>query len=412
MARSPRTAPALAQPQGALTADAARALYATAVSIDALANAGAMNVPWPPRGPLTPAQRDNVARSGLTALNVTVSADDFEGTVENIALWTGEAAKYPQLLSIVRRHDDIARAKKDGTLGLILGFQNTEMLERDLSRLDTFRQLGVLIIQLTYNIRNLIGDGCLEPGDAGISEFGREAVAKMNELGIAVDLSHCGTRTTATGIAASTRPPLITHSGCREVYRHPRSKEDRELKAMADKGGVLGIYLMPFLGGFPGPGKASTGDAVIRHIEHALKVCGEDHVGIGSDMSVTPIEESPEYLKLERAFAAGRKGRGIQAPDEDRPLYIPDLNQPRRLELDRRAARRQGAFRPGRREGDRRQLPARLQGHLDGLNRCRATSPSSAPSTSAAASSRWTSCAGSSPTPGSPTSRPSSPAAT
>ena len=155
----------------------------------------------------------------------------------------------------------------------------------------------------------------------------------MNELGIAVDLSHCGTRTTATGIAASTRPPLITHSGCREVYRHPRSKEDRELKAMADKGGVLGIYLMPFLGGCPGPGKASTGDAVIRHIEHALKVCGEDHVGIGSDMSVTPIEESPEYLKPNAPSPRAAQGRGIQAPDEDRPLYIPDLNQPRRLEL-------------------------------------------------------------------------------
>jgi len=311
----------------------AKALYARAISVDALANPGSMNVPWPPRGPLTDAQRANIAASGLTALNVTVSGGDFESTVENIALWTGEAAKYPQLLSIVRRHGDIAGAKKDGTLGLILGFQDTEMLERDLTRLDTFRQLGVLIIQLTYNIRNLIGDGCLEPGDAGLSEFGREAVARMNTLGMAVDLSHCGTRTTATGIAASSKPPLITHSGCREVYRHPRSKEDRELKAMADKGGVLGIYLMPFLGGADGPGKASTGDAVIRHIEHALKVCGEDHVGIGSDMSVSPIEESPEYLKAERAFAAGRKGRGIQAPDEDRPLYIPDFNQPRRLEL-------------------------------------------------------------------------------
>ncbi len=110
-----------------------------------------MNVPWPPRGPLTAGQRDNIAKSGLTAINVTVSADDFERTVENIALWTGEAARYPQLLSVVRRHDDIARAKKERTLGLILGFQNTEMLERDLSRLDTFRQLGVLIIQLTYN---------------------------------------------------------------------------------------------------------------------------------------------------------------------------------------------------------------------------------------------------------------------
>lgn len=319
--------------QAVVTADEAKAIYARSVAIDALANPGAMNVPWPPRGPLTDAQRANVAASGLTALNVTVSAGDFEATVENIALWTAEAAKYPQLLSIVRRHDDIARARKDGTLGLILGFQDTEMLERDLSRLDTFRQLGVLIVQLTYNIRNLIGDGCLEPGDAGLSEFGREAVARMNALGMAIDLSHCGTRTTATGIAASTKPPLITHSGCREIYRHPRSKEDRELKAMADKGGVLGIYLMPFLGGADGPGKASTGDAVIRHIEHALKVCGEDHVGIGSDMSVSPIEESPEYQKAERAFAAGRKSRGIQAPDEDRPLYIPDLNQPRRLEL-------------------------------------------------------------------------------
>lgn len=319
--------------QAVVTADEAKAIYARSVAIDALANPGAMNVPWPPRGPLTEAQRANIARSGLTALNVTVSGGDFESTVENIALWTAEAARYPQLLSIVRRHDDIARARKDGTLGLILGFQDTEMLERDLSRLDTFRQLGVLIVQLTYNIRNLIGDGCLEPGDAGLSEFGREAVARMNALGMAVDLSHCGTRTTATGIAASTKPPLITHSGCREVYRHPRSKEDRELKAMADKGGVLGIYLMPFLGGADGPGKASTGDAVVRHIEHALKVCGEDHVGIGSDMSVSPIEESPEYQKAERAFAAGRKSRGIQAPDEDRPLYIPDLNQPRRLEL-------------------------------------------------------------------------------
>lgn len=319
----------------------AQALYARVVSIDALASVGAMNVPWPPRGPLTPAQRDHIAHSGLTAINITVSADDFERTVENIALWTGEATAYPQLLSVVRRHDDLALAKRSGTLGLILGFQNTEMLERDLDRLDTFHRLGVLIIQLTYNTRNLIGDGCLEPGDAGLSEFGRAAVARMNALGIAVDLSHCGTRTTATAIAASTKPPLITHSGCREVYRHPRSKEDRELKAMADKGGVLGIYLMPFLGGAPGPRQASTGEAVIRHIEHALSVCGQDHVGIGSDMSVSPIEESPGYLQAERAFAAGRAKGGIAAPDEDRPLYIPELNHPRRLEAiaERLAAR-------------------------------------------------------------------------
>lgn len=328
----PSLAMAGASSQAGVSAADARGIYARGLSIDGLANPGAMNVPWPPRGPLTAAQRANIAKSGLTAINCTVSADRVESTVANIALWTGEAARYPDLLAIIRRHDDLARAKKGGQLGIILGFQDTEMLERDLSRLEMFRRLGVLIIQLTYNIRNLIGDGCLEPGDAGLSSLGLECVERMNALGIAVDLSHCGTRTTATGIAASTRPPLITHSGCRDVYRHPRNKEDRELKAMADKGGVVGIYLMPFLGGFAGPGQATNEDALARHIEHALKVCGTDHVGIGSDLSVTPIEETPEYVKAERAFAASRAARRSAAPDEDRPLFLPALNHPRRLE--------------------------------------------------------------------------------
>jgi membrane dipeptidase len=304
-------------------------VYKRAIVIDALANPGSMNVSWPPRGPLSQKQRDAIAASGITAINVTVSGDTFESTTRTIALWTGEADRYPTLLSIVRRHADLARAKETGTLGLMLGFQNTEMIERDLSRVDVFYRLGIRIIQLTYNDRNVIGDGCLEPGDAGLSAFGRQVVERMNTLGIAVDLSHCGTRTTADGIAASTKPPLITHSGCREVYRHPRSKEDRELKAMADKGGVVGIYFMPFIG--PGPG-APTVDMLMRQIDHALKVCGEDHVGIGSDLSTTPIDETPEYLREAKAFVDGRAARGISAPDESRPLFIPELNHPRRLE--------------------------------------------------------------------------------
>ncbi len=304
-------------------------LYTRSIVIDALANPGSMNVSWPPRGPLSPQQRDAIAASGITAINVTVSADTFEATTRTIALWTGEVDRYPALLSIVRRHADIARAKKDHTLGLILGFQNTEMLERDLSRVDVFHRLGVRIIQLTYNDRNIIGDGCLEPGDAGLSAFGRQVVERMNAVGVAVDLSHCGTRTTADGIAVSTRPPLITHSGCREVYRHPRSKEDRELKAMADKGGVVGIYFMPFIGEGTG---APTVEMLMRQIDHALKVCGADHVGIGSDLSTMPIDETPEYLREHKAFVASRASRGISAPDELRPLFIPELNHPRRIE--------------------------------------------------------------------------------
>ena len=303
-------------------------LYTRSIVIDALANPGSMNVSWPPRGPLSPKQRDAIASSGITAINVTVSAD-FEGSVRNIALWVGEVDRYPTLLSIIRRHSDIAKAKQDKTLGLMLGFQNTDMIDRDISRLDLFYRLGIRIIQLTYNDRNLVGDGCLEAGNAGLSAFGRQVVERMNTLGIAVDLSHCGTQTTADGIAASTKPPLITHSGCREVFRHPRSKEDRELKAMADKGGVVGIYFMPFIG--PGPG-APTTEMLMRQIDHAIKVCGADHVGIGSDLSTAPIEETPEYLREHKSFVDVRAKRGISAPEESRPLFIPELNHPRRLE--------------------------------------------------------------------------------
>jgi membrane dipeptidase len=322
------TAPVLAARVATARQDDVAGLYNRSIVIDGLGNPGSMNVSWPPRGPLSQKQRDAIAASGITAINTTVSAD-FEGSVRNIALWQGEADRYPQLLSIVRRHADVAAAKQNKTLGLILGFQNTDMIDRDLSRLDMFYRLGIRIVQLTYNDRNYVGDGCLEPANGGLSQFGREVVARLNALGIAVDLSHCGTQTTADGISASTKPPLITHSGCREVYRHPRSKEDRELKAMADKGGVVGIYFMPFIG--PGPG-APTVEMLMRQIEHAIKICGVDHVGIGSDLSTAPIEETPEYLREAKSFVEGRAKRGIAAPDETRPLYVPELNHPRRIE--------------------------------------------------------------------------------
>jgi len=118
--------------QPPVSAEAARAIYARAISIDGLANPGSMNVPWPPRGPLTASQRANIATCGITAINATVSADRVEPTVANIALWTGEATRYPSLVTIIRRHEDLARAKAAGQLGIILGFQDTEMLERDL----------------------------------------------------------------------------------------------------------------------------------------------------------------------------------------------------------------------------------------------------------------------------------------
>jgi membrane dipeptidase len=215
-------------------------------------------------------------------------------------------------------------------VGLVLGFQDTTPYGPDLTTMDVFHQVGVRVVQLTYNVRNLVGDGCLEPGNAGLSTFGRQVVARLNDLGAIVDLSHCGKRTTAEGILASKAPVGITHTGCNAVARHPRSKDDEDLKAMADGGGVVGIYLMPFLS----PGRVPTTADLVAHIEHALTVCGEDHVGIGSDLSITPIDGSAEYWAKHRQFVSARIAAGIAAPAEspDVLFTVPELNSERRME--------------------------------------------------------------------------------
>jgi membrane dipeptidase len=150
-------------------------------------------------------------------------------------------------------------------------------------------------------------------------------------------LSHSNTRTTAEGIAASTKPPLITHAGCRAVFIHSRNKEDRELKALADKGGVVGIYMLPYITESP---KQPMLDDYMKHLEHALKVCGEDHVGVGSDVPFFRVGDSD--LEEMKKAAEKRKADGIAAPGEDRPTYIPDLNTPRKMELIAGALLRRG----------------------------------------------------------------------
>jgi membrane dipeptidase len=302
--------------------------YADALVVDFLASPGYFNYPEDP--PLDAQMVENAVASGITAVNLTVSSGDFEATVTKLARWEAEIDRHSEALQRVRTVEQLLEAKRAGRLGIVYGFQDTTPIERDLDRLEVFWNLGVRVVQLTYNVRNLVGDGCLEPGDAGLSTFGRSVVERLDELGMVVDLSHCGTRTTAEGILASTHPVAITHSGCRAVAPHPRSKRDEELRAMADRGGVVGIYLMPFLS----PGRVPTADDVVAHVEHALDVCGEDHVGIGSDLSVTPIDMSDAYWGAHREFVRRRIEGGIAAPAEDPDVLftVPDLNSPRRLE--------------------------------------------------------------------------------
>jgi membrane dipeptidase len=300
--------------------------------IDALGGPSNANKP---DKPLDAEDLADVRASGLTAVNLTVGsvgsyARDYDGAIEGIAHWDKEIATHPDTLMKFSRIGDLAEAKRSRRLAIIYGFQDTTPFGENLDRLDTFADLGVRIVQLTYNRRNLVGDGCLEPADAGLSLFGRELVERMNAREVLVDLSHCGHRTTDEAIEISKKPVAITHAGCAAVSDLPRNKTDATLRKLADRGGVVGIYLMPYLrtGGQP------MAADVIAHIEHALDVCGEDHVGIGTDGTISSVRLTEEYKKGFADEIAERRKRGVSAPGETAAVYtfVPDLNTPRRFE--------------------------------------------------------------------------------
>jgi membrane dipeptidase len=301
------------------------ALYKNAIVIDSLC------APLTdPDAPITPEVLQAVRQSGITAVNFTISDPTFEGTVGNIALVEALVEQHPEAFLIVRLHSDIARAKHENKIGIMPGFQYTAFLEEKPDRIEMFRQLGVRIMQLTYNNRSIFGDGCLEPGNAGLSKAGIAAVKKMNDVGVALDLSHSGYRTTSDGIAQSAKPVLISHSGCAAVYAHPRNKPDDILKALADRGGYFGVYLMPYVVASP---TIPTREHVLDHVVHAINVCGADHVGIGSDGSIQKTVLTPEQKAAFDQDIARRKKLGIGAPGEDRYPYVPDLNGPDHMEV-------------------------------------------------------------------------------
>jgi membrane dipeptidase len=317
----------LAQPL-ASSADGAAfivTLYKKAIVIDSLCGP-LIDMDAPPAAETLAAVR----QSGISAINFTISEQTFEGTVNNIGAVEMLVEKHPDTFLIVRLNSDIARAKRENKIGIMLGFQYTSFFEENTERIEMFRQLGVRIMQLTYNNRSTFGDGCLEPGNAGLSKAGVAAIKKMNDLGVAVDLSHSGYRTTSEGIAESKKPILITHSGCAAVYAHPRSKPDEILKALADRGGYFGVYLMPYVVASP---TVPTREHVLDHLVHALNICGADHVGIGSDGSIQKTVLSAEQKAAFDKDIARRKQLGIGAPGEDRYPYVPDLNGPDHMEI-------------------------------------------------------------------------------
>lgn len=304
--------------------------YGNAIVLDFLASPGPFNTPIK-FDALSPEMLRNAAASGITAVNLTIGGKNPEEVFREMSKWERDLRDHPDVLVSVRTVTELHAAKKARKFGIIYGFQDTVQIGDDLSRVALYHAFGVRIIQLTYNVRNLVGDGCLQPENGGLTAFGRDLVAELNAKRIIVDTGHTGIRSTDEAIEASKVPIAISHSACRAIADRPRSKPDATLKKMADKGGVVGIYLMPFLTMGPAP----TSDDLIKHIEHAVNVCGEEHVGIGSDLSVTPHVVDAEYMRVHRTFVEGRLKQGIAAPGEDPevPMFVTDLNSPRRMEL-------------------------------------------------------------------------------
>jgi len=312
---------------------AGEADYRRAVIIDALGEIPDPAAPAGLEGPPSAALLSDLRTSGLTAVSVTLglgaSGDPLANVVRKIAAYDEKVAAAPDRLQRVIQAGDIARAKASGRLGLIYNVQDGSVLNGDLGRVSLLKALGLRVMQLTYNPRNIIGDGCLEPGNAGLSVFGSAVVEELGRQRLVMDLSHGGQRTTAEAIRLATRPPVISHSGCRALVDFPRNTADAELRALADKGGVAGIYLMPFLS----PAGAVTPGDLFRHLEHAVNVCGEDHVGLGTDGAVSAAPITEDTWRRQRAFYEARAAQGVAAPGEgpDRLNLIAAYNEPARF---------------------------------------------------------------------------------
>ena len=310
--------------------------YADTIAID---GASGTNLVFLDKGdPAIAAELAAARGCGLSATLLTVGPSGqfwltdaaFESVKANIDKWHATIAAYPDVLMLVRDGDDLRRAHRERKLGTIFGFQGTEPLGEDLERIPMFRARGVRVVQLTHNRRNLVGDGALEPGNAGLSRYGHQVVERLNAERIVVDLAHGSQRTMHEGILASKAPPLISHTGCRALSDLPRNTPDAELRLLADRGGVAGIIFWPYLRTDTQPMAID----LIRHIEHAVNVCGEDHVGIGSDTPVAPMVRDAAFEKDNRAAIADMVEQGIFEPGRPADLYmfIPDLNRVDRYE--------------------------------------------------------------------------------
>jgi len=292
----------------------ARRLHAESLIIDGL-NAGLPHEEWLPL----------LKQSGVDATVSTIGwMHGTRMTLQDIEFLTGQIESSSEALTLATTAKDIERAQRDGKTAVIMCSQNTRLIEDEVRLLDTFHAVGMRIIQLTYNEANLVGDGCTESRNAGLTDFGRAVVKRMNKLGIIVDGSHTGKRTTMDAMAITEQPFVFTHANARAVSDSARNIDDEQIETCAKTGGVIGINAFSAFVKAEDPAVASMDD-FFAHIAHVIKIAGIDHVGIGLDQTETRRWMVSKGVGIDPNYSADRRER--VAPKKTYPVYsyVPGL---------------------------------------------------------------------------------------
>ncbi len=225
----------------------------------------------------------SIARRAFAFFALGAGAPNYEAGIKWYADWNGFIAGYTDWFTRIESAGDFERLKKSNKVGIMLTFQNADHF-RTVEDVNTFHSLGQRVSLLTYNSTNRLGSGFLADTDSGLTQFGADIVARMNTVGMAVDLSHCGDQTTLDGIAATRKPAIFTHASCRAlVPGHLRCKTDEMITNMAKTGGVMGIPLIRFMIKIDEP---VTQENVLDHFDHVAKLVGVEHVGVGGDLDL------------------------------------------------------------------------------------------------------------------------------
>ncbi|WP_118135605.1 dipeptidase [Oceanicella sp. SM1341] len=240
---------------------------------------------------------------GLTAANCTCSVwENFRDTMLNIGRWNRDFAAHADQIVKARSVADIRRAKEEGRTAIVLGFQNTSAFEDRVEFVELFKEQGVGIVQMTYNTQNLVGSGCYESTDSGLSDFGHDIVAEMNRVGMLCDLSHVGPATSRDVILASKKPVAYSHCLPAGLKAHPRNKTDEQLRFIAEHEGFVGVTMFP---PFLAAGNSATVDDYVAAIDYISNLVGEESVGFGTDF--TQGYGTPFFEYLNRDKGDGRQ---------------------------------------------------------------------------------------------------------